>query len=124
MRLPPETPRSAAGALVLAVRRTESGHAVLEVAGEIDMVTAPQLANALAELLDQDERVVVVDLSEVRFLGSSGLAVLVNCYVALEPGTALLIVASRREVRRAFAVTGLDGRLPLYPTREAAFASL
>jgi anti-anti-sigma factor len=111
---PSESPHSAVGTLALAVRRPESGHAVLEVAGEIDMATAPQLANALAGLLHQDDRVIVVDLSAVSFLGSSGLAALVYAHGALDPGTALRIVASRREVRRAFAVTGLDGWLPLY----------
>ncbi|TVT56295.1 STAS domain-containing protein [Amycolatopsis rhizosphaerae] len=116
--------RPPAGALGLRVRRPNPGQAVLEVSGELDMATAPQLARALDELRSSPDRVLLVDLAGVGFLGSSGLAVLVNLHRELEPGRLLRIVAPSRDAYRAFAVTGLAGELPLYRSYEDALATL
>lgn len=117
-------PRRAPDALEFVIRSTEPGAVVLEVAGEVDMVTAPQLADALAVQLERDVRVVVVELARVSFLGSSGLAVLVNAVRSLDAGKALLIVAPHRAAYRAFALTGLADQLPVYRTFQDALASL
>jgi anti-sigma B factor antagonist len=128
MSQPPESrvprPRRAPDALEFVIRTAEPGKVVLEVAGEIDMVTAPQLADALAVQLERDVRAVVVELSRVSFLGSSGLAVLVNAFRSLDPGKVMLIVAPNRAAYRAFALTGLASQLPLYRTFDDALASL
>jgi anti-anti-sigma factor len=128
MSQPPEgrvpRPRRAPDVLEFVIRSTGPGAVVLEVAGEVDMVTAPQLADALAVQLERDVRVVVVQLARVSFLGSSGLAVLVNAFRSLDPGKALLIVAPHRAAYRAFALTGLADQLPLYRSFEDALASL
>ncbi|WAL69423.1 STAS domain-containing protein [Amycolatopsis cynarae] len=116
--------RPSTGALGLRVRRPNPGQAVLEVSGELDMATAPQLARALDELRSSPDRVIMVDLAGVGFLGSSGLAVLVNLHRELEPGRLLRIVAPSRDAYRAFAVTGLAGELPLYRSYEDALATL
>lgn len=116
--------RPASGELELRVRRPRPGQTVLEVSGELDMATAPQLARALDELGSAADRVLLVDLAGVGFLGSSGLAVLVNLHRELEPGRLLRIVAPSREAYRAFAVTGLAGELPLYRSYEEALATL
>lgn len=98
----------------------EPGVAVLAVAGDLDMLTSPALAAALEEALDARPRTVVVDLSKVDFLGSAGLAVLVSAHERIESARVLRIVASARDIQRAFTMTGLGELLALYPTREAA----
>ncbi|GHF52875.1 anti-anti-sigma factor [Amycolatopsis bartoniae] len=117
-------PRRAPDALEFVIRTAEPGQVVLEVAGEVDMVTAPQLADALAVQLGRDVKVVVVELGRVTFLGSSGLAVLVNAWRSLDPGKTLLIVAPTRAAYRAFALTGLADQLPLHRKLDEALASL
>jgi anti-sigma B factor antagonist len=128
MSRPPEShvprPRRAPDALEFVIRAAEPDTVVLEVAGEVDMVTAPQLADALAVQLARSVRVVVVELGRVSFLGSSGLAVLVNAFRSLDPGKTLLIVAPHRAAYRAFALTGLAEQLPLYRSFGDALASL
>ncbi|GAB2998776.1 STAS domain-containing protein [Amycolatopsis acidiphila] len=128
MSRPPESrvprPRRAPDTLEFVIRTAAPGAVVLEVAGEVDMVTAPQLADALEVQLGRDVRVVVVELARVSFLGSSGLAVLVNAFRSLDPGKAMLIVAPYRAAYRAFALTGLADQLPLYRSFDAALASL
>ena len=117
-------PRRTPDALEFVIRTAATGQVVLEVAGEVDMVTAPQLADALAVQLARDVGVVVVELGRVTFLGSSGLAVLVNAYRSLEPGKTLLIVAPTRAAHRAFTLTGLAEQLPLHRSYDEALASL
>lgn len=91
---------------------------VVSVAGELDLYTAPEFEEALALNGGANGRV-VVDLSECTFIDSTGLEILVKAdrYVGRE---ALLIVATGREVLRAFEVSGLDRQFALHPSLEAA----
>jgi anti-sigma B factor antagonist len=80
---------------------------VLHVVGELDTLTAPLLQ---ARLLEQQAQVnhLVLDLTEVAFLGSAGLAVLVGAKDDAENrGCRLLLVPGSRIVKRALEATGL-----------------
>jgi anti-sigma B factor antagonist len=91
---------------------------VVSVAGELDLYTAPEFEEALALNGSEPSRV-VVDLSECTFIDSTGLGILVKAdrHVGRD---ALLIVATGREVLRAFEVSGLDRQFALHPSLEAA----
>ncbi|MDQ3885883.1 MAG: STAS domain-containing protein [Actinomycetota bacterium] len=94
---------------------------VVRVRGEVDMVTTPRLHSCLQEQLAMTPRRLVVDLSEVSFLGSSGLAVLVECLdEARMRGTDLRLVANSREVLRPLTATGLTDLFPTYPDVKSA----
>jgi anti-sigma B factor antagonist len=98
--------------------------AVVVVDGELDIYTAPQLAKALMKCLDEGAVRLVVDLSAVPFIDSSGLGVLVTGLKRLQPrGGSLDIVCSRANVVRTFRLTGLLGILGLHATREEAMAA-
>ena len=80
---------------------------VLHVVGELDTLTAPLLQ---VRLLEQQAQVghVVLDLSDVTFLGSAGLAVLVGAKDDAENrGCQLQVVPGSRIVKRALEATGL-----------------
>ena len=80
---------------------------VLHVVGELDTLTAPLLAVRLAEQQAAVPKL-VVDLSEVSFLGSAGLAALVEAKDAADrQGGRLLVVPGSRIVKRALEATGL-----------------
>ena len=91
---------------------------VVSVAGELDVHTAPEFEDALA-LNGSEPGRVVVDLSECTFIDSTGLAILIKADRHIGRN-ALLIVAAGPEVLRAFEVSGLDRRLALHPSLEAA----
>lgn len=85
------------------------GIRVLHVVGELDTLTSPLLA---ARLADQQSMVahLVVDLSDVSFLGSAGLAALVQAKEAADNGSRqLLLVPGSRIAKRALEATGLLG---------------
>src|SRR5947209_7493358 len=77
---PPHRPtRDAADAGALAFRTTSLGSdAVLAVEGEVDIHTAASLRRRLLELIDGGHDRVIVDMSGVDFMDSSGVNVLVG----------------------------------------------
>jgi anti-sigma B factor antagonist len=106
----------------LSLSTYDSGdHTVLEVGGEVDVYTAPRLRERLVELVEQGARHVVVDLSRVEFLDSTGLGVLVGALKRLRAvnGTFKLVCAHER-LLKIFRITALDRVFELYDTVEAA----
>lgn len=95
---------------------------VVEVVGEIDLRTAPQLLDAVLGALADVPRIVVVDLLGVSFLGSSGLAVLMQARQEAGERTQLRVVAEGPVTVRPLQVTALDQQLSLYSSRAAAMA--
>jgi anti-anti-sigma factor len=91
---------------------TAGPHAYRLVAqGEIDLETAEDLANALDSLIAEGAQLVILDASEVKFLDSSGLRVIVNCSNKLSTaGGRLLIEGMSGAVQRVLEVSGLLSR--------------
>jgi anti-sigma B factor antagonist len=90
---------------------------VLTCRGEVDAATAAQLRSAVAEgLRDPDGGPVVLDMTEVTFLSSTGLRALVDAQrAAARIGEPLRIVVDHaRPVLRPIQLTGLDELLTLY----------
>ena len=99
---------------------------VVAVAGEVDMDTAPQLAAAILDCIDQaGGGPCVLDLTAVTFLDSIGLTVLLQATRRAEGHHEPLpiVVDSNRPVIRPIEVTGLDEVLTLYHTVEEALAA-
>jgi anti-sigma B factor antagonist len=91
------------------------GYAVcLEVEGELDLATAPQLEEMLCRELDADHEV-ILDLSGVTFMDSSGLrAIVTSTRAANSNGARLRISGSLLpQIRRLIEITGLQGVLPM-----------
>jgi anti-sigma B factor antagonist len=92
------------------------GEVRLRVSGEIDLATAPSLLDSVlcAGLTYDAGHKVVIDLAEVRFIDSSGLAALVEADRWLGNQEQMLVIASPPEqVVRLFELTGLDQILRL-----------
>jgi anti-anti-sigma factor len=94
---------------------------VLEVEGEVDMLTAPAVLKAVEEVPDGTPWV-VVDLTKVSFLDSSGLNTLVQARRVLDARqvTMRLVVPADGAIRRVFEITRLTEALTVVDTREAA----
>lgn len=95
---------------------------VLAVRGEIDTLTAPAFTAATEELLTAPADILVMDLTDVRFLASSGLAVLITAaHRAEDRGIRLRLVITNRAVRRPLEITGTAALFDLHPDVEAAY---
>ena len=98
----------------------DNAHTVLTVAGEIDLSTSDQLDAAVVEALAQETAHLTLDLSEVTFLDSSGLGVIVKALKRAKEGTIVFdVVAVNDRVIKVFKLTGLDSVLEIYPTLDA-----
>lgn len=101
---------------------------VVEVAGDIDAATVPVMNDRVVELLAGDPVLLVIDLGQVEFLGSSGLAALARYSSHLrstEPPSRLLLTgATRRVVYRCLELTGLIPLFDIHPTLPEALAAL
>jgi anti-anti-sigma factor len=97
--------------LTIHVRR-EGDATVLALAGDFDMAVVEQFERELANVEASGAAVIAADLSDVRFMDSSGLRALVIAdQRARETGRRFAIVPGPPEVRRVFELTQLEGRL-------------
>jgi anti-sigma B factor antagonist len=88
----------------------EDGTWILAVAGEIDVATSPELRRELHQLADREPASLVLDLSDVTFIDSSGLGVLVGALKRLreeDRGDILVLEGLQEPVRKVFDITGL-----------------
>jgi anti-sigma B factor antagonist len=105
--------------------RNEGPFTVVEVGGEVDVYTAPRLRERLVELVEAGARSVIVDLSRVEFLDSTGLGVLVGALKRLRAaGGSLALVCGHERLLKIFRITALDRVFALYDTVEAATTDL
>jgi anti-sigma B factor antagonist len=110
-------------ALAIEVRH-EQGFAIVAVAGEIDISTVTGLRECLFELAASG-RPLVVDLDQVSFIDSAGLAALVGTAKrSAAHGGSPYAVCARPKIRKVFRLTGLDCRIPLTHTLDEAREAL
>jgi anti-anti-sigma factor len=110
----------------LAILVAHRGRSVLvDVSGEIDIATAPQLAQSLRVVVDRygDHRL-VLDLTAVTFLGAAGLHLIADAQQRTQHhGGRTDVVSAEPFHRKLFAITGLDALIPVHRTVESAVAA-
>jgi anti-sigma B factor antagonist len=100
------------------------GYRGCRLSGEIDFTSSGAVQSTLLSMIMPGGGAVVVDLSGVTFLDSSGLGVLVQAHrTAVERSNQLVVVASP-PVRKLLRLTGLDTVLDTYDELSAAEAAL
>ena len=98
------------------------GEAVVVLAGEIDVYAAPDLREAVLDLLNTGHHRLVLDLADVTFIDSTGLGVLVGVLkrIGLNGDGSLRLRAPSPQVSMALGVTGLDEHFVIEPLRASA----
>jgi anti-sigma B factor antagonist len=92
-----------------------AGTAIIHVAGELDLASAPVLASALAGIERPCNRL-IIDVSGLRFIDSTGLRLAVTEHQrAQADGFELVIAGADDTVLRTLRIAGLDLTLPLAP---------
>jgi len=120
------TPGSAAGGLVdlKLGHYSKDGIEVVNVEGEIDIYTAPQLRELLIDLAGKGSYQLVVNLEKVGFLDSTGLGVLVGGLQRVRPHDGSLdLVCTQERILKIFKITGLTKVFGIYQTVDQAIAA-
>ncbi|MGB3355279.1 MAG: STAS domain-containing protein [Mycobacterium sp.] len=97
--------------------------AVVSVAGVVDMLTSPQLETAINGALEQGPAGVVIDFTDVEFLASAGMGVLVAAHDKAGSDVSISVVADGPATSRPLKLVGIADILSLYPNLDDALAA-
>jgi anti-sigma B factor antagonist len=112
--------------ITVSTRPAGPGQVVVEVGGEVDMLTSPQLRAAVMEQFapSAGTELVVLALDGVTFLGTSGLAVLIEVREAAHAaGVELRLACTARRVLRPLTIAGLVPLFDIHETLDQALAA-
>lgn len=99
-------------ALEIQVNELRRGLVVLSLIGELDIATAGEVEREIALIEQRAHAVLVLDLSALEFIDSSGLrAIMRALHGAREAGRRLVVLPGPEAVQRVFRITMLDRRL-------------
>jgi anti-sigma B factor antagonist len=109
--------------ITLSITRPAPSQIVIDVGGEVDMLTSPQLRAAVLEQFEPSSGIelVVLGMDGVTFLGTSGLAVLIEVREAAHAaGVELRLACTARRVLRPLTIAGLIPLFDIHPTLDEA----
>jgi anti-anti-sigma factor len=111
------------GSVVTNIRR-DDGVTVLELAGDIDLHRSVELRENMLEVMGEKPKTVVINLSQVDFMDSSGLATLVEAMqLSRRYGGLLKLVGVQPRVRSILEISRLDSIFPMFESEAEALAS-
>jgi anti-anti-sigma factor len=106
---------------------TEEWHgriAVVRVAAAVDMLTSPLLQDAIQAAHAKAPAGLIVDLSDVEFLSSAGMQVLVTAYEQITPDARFAVVADGPGTSRPMKIMGLTDFIELFASLDTALDTL
>ncbi|KUH93675.1 MULTISPECIES: STAS domain-containing protein [Mycobacterium] len=99
--------------------------AVVAASGDLDMLTAPQLRDAVQAALGKDPVGLIVDLTSVEFLGSAGMQVLMETHNQTDgTATKFAVVADGSATSRPLKITGIADLIDLFSSLDAALDNI
>ena len=90
----------------------------------IDASIQDEFKDALTGAIDEGHRKIILDLSHVKFLDSSGLGVMVSMVKKLTGSGALAFCGVQEQVAQVFSLTRLDRVFNIYPNKDVALGAL
>ena len=98
---------------------------LVAVSGEIHVTTAPEFSECLNAVIERGKTSLILDLSAVAFIDSTGLSVLLNGLRSVtRAGGRMVLACSNPTVLRLFEITKLDSTFDIRATRDEAVAAM
>lgn len=95
--------------------REVNGTQVLDVAGEIDVYTAPQFKEAVNSILATGQKHLIINMANISYMDSSGFGTLLSATKRLRPqGGTVNLVACNRSIDRILQITRLNTIFAIY----------
>lgn len=92
--------------------------------GSLDTHVAVDVRESLTKIVQETENIILLDLDQVKFMDSSGLAAIVYCFKMTEMKDQLAVCNASDRVHQLFTITKLNAVVNIYKTREDALAAL
>jgi len=106
-------------------RTPREGVAVVGLSGEVDVYTSPRVKQEIVDLLNQGATRLVIDVSKVEYLDSTGLGVLIGGLKrAREHDGDLRLICDNPRILRIFEITGLTKIFDIHRTEAEALDGL
>ena len=97
---------------------------VLDVTGEIDIYTTPQFKEAVSAAIDENKPAIVINMTKVTYMDSSGFGTLLSATKRLRPlDGALYLSGCNEAIQRMLQITRLNTIFGVYTTEEEAVAA-
>jgi anti-anti-sigma factor len=110
-------------ALTVRIEDSPDGSSVVAIAGELDLGTIPKMQGPLLEQIAQ-RPAVLVDLSGLSFIDSSGIGVLIEACRGANGTPLHVLIGPGSQVERIFSITGVSAAIPVFTDREQALSEL
>lgn len=102
---------------------THAGACLVRLAGELDLYNAHAVRDALFEACAAGPERIVIDLTQVDFIDSTALGVLIEARTKLSNRKAFLLASPGLETRRALQISGLDRHFAVHESVAEALES-
>ncbi len=106
-------------------KRKEKDADIIDLKGEVDLHSSPQLRDEFNALITAGTKALVINLKDVSYIDSSGLATFIEALQKMnQQGGKLFLTHLNQTVRGVFEIARLDGVFNIVDTEEAALAKL
>ena len=103
--------------------RDVNGSPVLDLIGEVDSYNAPKLRERMVALIDEGNANIVINMSRVDYIDSTGLGTLVSGLKrASEKNGSIRIICPNEQIYKVFNITGLVKVFSIFDNEQAALA--
>lgn len=104
------------------IKETKKTIVILEVKGKLDILSSSILDKKFNELFHQGEKYFILDFSELEYLTSSGIRIIIFALKKAQSHAGKLIICSLQEaVEKVLTISGLTSSIPIAPNRQEAF---
>lgn len=110
--------------MAVETKQLDNGVAVITISGRLALGgETEKLEAAVTKLLTQDHKTIVLDISALDYVDSSGVGLLVSCLTKLKKsGGEMKVAGANPRIRRIFSMTGVESMMSLYDSVAAATA--
>ncbi len=110
--------------MAVETKQLESGYAVITISGRLALGGETEKLNAaMNTLLQKDQKRVILDITALDYVDSSGVGMLVSCLTNVKKaGGDLKVVGANQRIKRIFSMTGIDSLMQMFPTVSEATA--
>ncbi|WP_448380365.1 STAS domain-containing protein [Gloeomargarita sp.] len=105
-------------------REVHQTHQVFRLTGMLDAFSEPNIRKVLQQAVETGPKQIILDLSKIEFIDSSGLGVLVQTAKQLQAMQGQLHIVTNPRVTQAVKLVRLEQFLSLQPSLEAALAAV
>lgn len=106
--------------------REVSSVPVMDLDGEVDVYTYPQLNEAINKVINDNKHHIVINLEKVKYIDSTGLGVLASSANKISPKNGMLhVICNQSQIKKIFIVSGLlEKNFKLYDAESEAIAAI